>query len=340
MKGFVVMDKKNKSFKELNNNELNNKLNKESINEINNESINQTNIETDIKSNKENNVSIKSSDIRINKKMRFWNKYKNYIMAATGILVIIFFFVVILKGCGKEKGSENQNTENQTTVSSTSDTTAQSPSKSATDISTQAATKAQVNRVYTTTKTLAKEDFNAASFFENSVFLGDAVVNGIGYYGYIGTNRVISDTNLTTDKAVNYVDQVASVSPQNIFIMVGINDLNYGTRGVDTIVDNYTTLVNQLRTKLPNSKIYILSVLPITQSFESKSNVYIRKANLEALNNKLKTLISISNVNYVDLSPVFQNSAGYLNDNVTNNGVNISNDYYGFLLNTIADMLK
>ena len=295
------------------------------------------------KKNDSNRSEQNISEIRINKKMRLWNKYKNYIIGCAGIFVVIFL-VVLLKSCGKSGSDENKNVTvsneiivgtkdsgNQATQAATNQTKATTP------LTTQAVTG---NKVYTTTKVLAKEEFTTSSFYDNSVFLGDFIVSGIEYYGFLGKNKVIADTNLTLDKSLNNVDQLVSYAPQKVFIMLGINDLNYQSRGVDSIVASYTTLIGQIKAKLPTAKIYILSVLPITQSYEAKANVYIRKTNLDQLNNKLKAMVTTSGVDYLEVATPFQNSTGYLNESVTSNGLNLSNDYYGFLLNTIADMLK
>jgi len=284
------------------------------------------------------------SDIRINKKMRLWNKYKNYMMGVAGIFIVILLVVLVSKGCGNSGSGESGNvTVANEIIESTKDSGNQA-TQSATDQTksvTQVATKVDTgNKVYTTTKVLAKEDFTAASFYDNSVFLGDFIVSGIEYYGFLGKNKIVADTNLTTDKALSNIDQVVSYAPQKVFIMLGINDLNYGVRSVDTIAANYATLIAQIKAKLPSAKIYILSVLPITQSYETKANVYIRKANLDQLNGKLKEIVTTSGVDYLELGTPFSSSTGYLNESATSNGLNISSDYYGFLLNTIADMLK
>lgn len=296
------------------------------------------------KQNESNRPVQKNSDIRINKKMRLWNKYKNYIIGFGGILVVVLLALLVLKGCGKNTDESKNTTSdiNNTTISNNGTSQAvTNQTKSADQTTTQAITQpVAANKVYTTNKVVSKEDFTASSFYDNSVFLGDSIVSGIGYYGFLPTNKIIADTNLTTDKAINKVDELASTSPQKAFIMLGINDLNYGTRGVDTIATNYEALIRQIKAKLPSAKIYIISVLPITQTYEAKTTVYIRKANLDQLNNKLKAMVASSGVDYLEIATAFQSSSGYLTDSVTNNGLNISNDYYGFLLNTIAEMLK
>lgn len=284
----------------------------------------------------------KNTDIKINKKLRLWNKYKNFMVGFAGILIVIFIVTMLFKGCDRNSTEEKTKATPKVTEAETSSNVATQPSTgTGQTLPIQNTTVAQTgNKVYTTTKTLAKEDFTASEFYSKSVFLGDAVVNGIEYYGFLGPDKIVSATNMTTDKATDYLADIVTYGPDKIFIMLGINDLNYGTRGVDTIVSNYAKLISDIKAKLPNAKIYIVSVLPITKDYESKSTVYIRKSNLDDLNNKLKGIVTTSGVDFIDIAAPFTDGTGYLNTNVTSNGLNITTGYYGFLLNTIADMLK
>lgn len=286
----------------------------------------------------------KNGEIKINKKMRLWNKYRRYIIGLGGVLVILLLISLLSKGCNKSNAGEEKTqttvaaSENSTEATAAGNTESQAAT-SQTPAETQAATVA-ANKVYSTAKIVAKEDITSAAFYDNSVFLGDAIVNGIGYYKYLGADKIFGDTNTTTDKATSYIDAITAKAPQKVFIMLGINDLNYGSKNTDAIAASYASLISAIKTKLPAAKIYVISVLPITKDYEAKSGVYIRKANLEALNNKLKGMVTTSGFDYLDLTTAFQDSTGYLNTAVTGNGLNLTSTYYGFLLNTIADMLK
>ena len=59
--------------------------------------------------------------IQLNRKMRLWNKYKNPIIGAVSVIVIVIAAVVVLRACsvGKPDGSgkpDNKN-NNSTTMS-------------------------------------------------------------------------------------------------------------------------------------------------------------------------------------------------------------------------------
>lgn len=303
----------------------------------------------------------KKSDLKINKRMRMWNRYKNLFIGGVAIVIILIFFVIILKSCSNNSPEAEINskpTVNETATSklvngeditkNSNENQTKAPSQAETNPSqqetTQATTAASGNSVYTTNKTVEKQDVTSKDYYSNSIILGDALANGFEYYKYLDDSRVVSNNNMTVAKGGDYIDEVVSANPDKVFVTLGINDLNNGFSTntiVDTTAKNYESLIGSIKSKLPNSKIYIVSVLPITKAYESKTTVYITKANIDSLNSKLQAIAEkTDNVAYVNIASAYTDSTGYLTSSVTNNGLNIASGYYGFMLNTIAEMVK
>ncbi len=55
---------------------------------------------------------------------------------------------------------------------------------------------------------------------------------------------------------------------KQFFIMFGMNEVGWSYP--DIFTDDYTELVDEIHSKLPDAKIYLLSITPITQSLEAK----------------------------------------------------------------------
>ncbi len=287
-------------------------------------------------------------EIRINRKMRMWNKYKNYIFGGIAVVLVVVLLVFTLRSCAKDSQEEQENLYSKPSMGALKptgtepETNQQTQTQGQEQSASNTPTTAVVSEsgVLTTTKTAAQEEYTSENAFAKSVFLGDAIVNGIEYYKYLPSDNVVSDTNMTAGKAADKVSEVAALNPEKVYIMLGINDLNYNSKTVDSISDDFLMLAAELRNALPNAKIYIISVTPITQSFESKSSTYVKMSNVVALNTKLKEIANNPGVFFVDINSAFVDGAGYLNSDVTSNGYNLNVGYYGFLLNTIAEMTK
>lgn len=47
------------------------------------------------------------SKISLNRKMRLWNRYRNYVIGLVVIVVLVVIFAIVLKNCGHKKNNDN-----------------------------------------------------------------------------------------------------------------------------------------------------------------------------------------------------------------------------------------
>ena len=257
------------------------------------------------------------SEIKLNRKMRMWNKYRNYFITGVVIVIVLIVLAIIFKGCsGKKKNDTKPTVTKQTT---------------------QAAQGSSGN-VYKVEGTAGQEDFTAKDSYADTVVLGDFIAGGMSYYGYLSDSQVVSDDNMTTRKAADYIDSVASANPKKVVIMLGLNDANYGTMSGEAIGDNISEVVSSVKSKCPSAKIYVVSVLPVTYAFEGRSSV--EQSVLDTINTQLESKAASMNVTYIDIANSYKDESGYLKGDCTGNGCNLNNGYYPFLLNNIAKAFK
>lgn len=231
--------------------------------------------------------------IQLNRKMRLWNKYKNPIIGAVSVIVIVIAAVVVLRACSVGKTDDSGKTDNknnnsttmsasvdkteiQTTAGSTQETTA-SVNDNTTQTTAAMASKGSVVKI---TDPADEEEYSTNDLYADTVLFGDMIIEGIQDYGYLGTGNIVSDNNLTTDKAHNYISDVKDRTPSQIFLLVGLNDLNYGTRSGTDVAERIENLVAALKENIPSAKIYVVSLLPVTESFEAKSSVKIKQSDI------------------------------------------------------------
>ena len=154
----------------------------------------------------------------------------------------------------------------------------------------------------------------------------------------LSDSQVVSDDNMTTRKAADYIDSVASANPKKVVIMLGLNDANYGTMSGEAIGDNISEVVSSVKSKCPSAKIYVVSVLPVTYAFEGRSSV--EQSVLDTINTQLESKAASMNVTYIDIANSYKDESGYLKGDCTGNGCNLNSGYYPFLLNNIAKAFK
>lgn len=280
------------------------------------------------------------TEIKLNRKMRMWHKYKNYCITGGGIAVVLLVCVIVFKTFSG-KGDKAPEQETPATTAQVTIAQEQPGTDNQESTGTQPTTAAVIGGVYEVSGKAQQVDFTSKDAFADAVFLGDSIISGISYYGYLEDSQVIANGNMTSDKAAGYVDQVLAANPQKVFIMVGLNDANYGTRDADDIVEYIAAVVSDIKSQRPSVNVFVLSLLPVTQRFEARTNVNVKQSVLDEVNQKLHDGAGgTAQYSYIDVASAYKDSTGYLTSDCTGNGSNLNNSYYPFLLNGIAGVLK
>ena len=300
------------------------------------------------------------NEIKLNKKMRMWNKYKNLVYVCVGVVAAVVVCIAAYKGITGSSDNTDKKSAAQTTVAGNNTTQSQNITQQTTMQNTtvagnvaqttiagntQQTTMANATQAAGVTPlTLAgpaqAQEYTSRDYYNGSIFIGDSIIDGIAYYNYIDSAQIYADGNNTTDKTEKYLDDIIKLTPARVFIMVGLNDANYGTRSAQTIAENIMAIASQIKTASPNTNVCVLSLLPITQEFEAKANVNAKQSVLDEINNIVMAACPSNSVTYVDVATAFKDASGYMNPQYTGNGSNIYNEYYPFLLNGIAGVVK
>ena len=282
--------------------------------------------------------------IVLNRKMRLWNKYKKPVIGVILAVVVIAVVAIVLKLCSIGKPVEdkattlanNNNNNNDIIITQSSIEMSNNETTSAADTESTTSAAQVSGRVARITTKAEIQEYTSRSNYDDAVFFGDMIVSGIGEYGYLDTSRIFSDNNLTTDKALNSVSSVAAANPSKVYVLVGLNDLNYGTRSGENVAERIGSIVESLKEAIPSVKVYVVSLLPITQSFEAKSNVKITQAAIDEANSTLAARATEYGMTFIDIADAFKDESGYLNTDVSTGGYNLNHNYYPFFLNNIS----
>ena len=299
----------------------------------------------------DNNGKDTKSSVKLNRKMRMWHKYRNYCFGAAGVLVALVICVAVIRFMGRSSSDNKQQaavpptTAQQTTQNETQPVT-QAPTVAATEApttqpATEATTAAPSNRgILAIDGPAGEADFTSQDYYSDAVLFGDSIIGCIQEYGFLNSAHVVAGNNLTTTKAVAEVDSVAQLNPSKVFIMVGLNDVNFGSKSAEAIAEDLITLAGAVKDSCPSAKVYILSLLPVTSGFEARDTNKITQSAIDDVNDTVSVLAASAGYTYIDVASAYKNGAGYLNPDYSTNGMNLHHDYYAFLLNSIAEVAK
>lgn len=102
-------------------------------------------------------------------------------------------------------------------------------------------------------------------------------------------------------------DSLQMVGAKHVFMFFGLNDLNIG--GVDSTVDYYVRLINQIRAVNPDITFTIISTTPMYQGSEKGK---LTNANIDALNARMQALCTENGWGYLDIASHLKAANGTL----------------------------
>jgi len=158
------------------------------------------------------------------------------------------------------------------------------------------------------------------------VFVGDSIIAEGPWselYSSIKNRGMGGDT---TAGLLERLDEVTESFPSKAFLLIGANCLAADIP-VAQIVRDYRKILERIRHDSPQTKLYLIGVLPVNQHFANgpvQDNGTVRD-----LNNRLMQLAGeIGNVEYIDASVVLSDEHGDLRKEYSTDGLHLSLDGY------------
>lgn len=175
------------------------------------------------------------------------------------------------------------------------------------------------------------KDQNKSIDSSDVVFLGDSLTDMCDitnlYKPYKAINRGISGD--TTFGLENRLDVSAyAVKPKVVFMLIGINN-------IANMLDNYESIVVQLKQNLPNTKIFILSLTPTTGGVASLNEQVVAK------NVYVKDIAERNNCTYVDIhTALLDPNTNELKAEYTSDGLHFSSKGYDVISSIVKPLIK
>ncbi len=164
-------------------------------------------------------------------------------------------------------------------------------------------------------------------FFDNAAFIGDSVTlklrNYNMEYGTLGKATFLCVGSYSVNNAVTnglYLsyqgqdmtpqDALAACGANKVFIMLGMNDIAlFGEESLTVAMQNWKTMLTNIREKNPDMDIYIQSGTPIYTSGQVGG---LNNQRMDEYNEMLKTFAEENGCTYVDIASSVKDSEGGL----------------------------
>lgn len=178
-------------------------------------------------------------------------------------------------------------------------------------------------------KMVQEEKIDYKIIFKGDIFWGDSIVEALSEYEYLNNYSVVAKKGKDVLKAREDIDTIIKLSPERLFILLGMNDLLV-FEDLSLFIDNYKVLIDRVREGSPNTKIYINSILPVMDKVSSKNPLFKKERIIEA-NKRLNELAINEGATFVDIRYIMEeNKMLYEPD-----GIHVKSSFYPKWLNEL-----
>ena len=164
------------------------------------------------------------------------------------------------------------------------------------------------------------------SYFDNAWILADATLLDIKFNttikNVIGSSQInavnINETKLDSVYGnITAYQNLQIINPETLYIMLG-SDI--GTSSVDDMINSYSNFIADIKSSLPDTKIYIMQIPPVYTDSETLTNETVND-----YNSRLIKLADSYSVYCIDTNTILKNNTGTLSD-----------EYYSSETNTLT----
>jgi lysophospholipase L1-like esterase len=161
------------------------------------------------------------------------------------------------------------------------------------------------------------------------IFLGNSITEGGKWEQLLGDKTIINRGigGDVTFGIINRLNDIIIRKPSKLFIMIGINDISKDFPDA-VIVDNYKKIIQELKSKLPETKIFLQSLLPVNPSYPRFPQHYDKADHVISVNKHLQQLAIDENIVFINLYPLFLDAQGRMDVRYTFDGLHLNQEGY------------
>ena len=180
------------------------------------------------------------------------------------------------------------------------------------------------------------EEQSASEKFTDCLVMGDSITQGLYEYGVLDQANVQADRGAgvsvgDNEKLADHIARAKEMKPSVLFLSYGMNDVGAQNGDADGFIKAYRPLIRDLKKSLPDTKIYVNSILPAAQTAIDQNSVY---AEIPKFNQKLKKLCEKEKVTFIDNTDLVKQEY-YAGD-----GIHMSTGYYKEWVNHMAEVAE
>lgn len=159
-------------------------------------------------------------------------------------------------------------------------------------------------------------------WFDDAAFLGDSLTVGfVDYEINVGDAQILGYEGASPNQIANRatmangevaLDVLSGAQPAKLYLLMGANALAYQTGNDEGFLSYYGQMLDELKAALPNTAIYVQSVLPVRSDVAAEMPG-LTPERVASINASLQTMAAEKGCYYLALTEALCDENGYLN---------------------------
>lgn len=182
------------------------------------------------------------------------------------------------------------------------------------------------------------------TYFGKCMFVGDSITVGLSDYQLVPMKNVLAEIGMNIEKIntetmqtaygdTTVLDALTQAAPENVYIMLGSNGIAW--LSIDDMIAEYEEFAKGVQSALPDTKIYIQSIPPVTKAKETEE-IPILNSTIDEYNSRLLDMANKNGYYYVDVHSSLENSDGALPEgDAADDGMHFNKTTYDKMLQYI-----
>lgn len=175
------------------------------------------------------------------------------------------------------------------------------------------------------------------SYFDDAIFIGDSLTDGLAAYELLPREQVLADTGINPQTILTrecigeegaeqtVVEAAAALDPAKIYIMLGANGVAF--LNFDDIIGWYGELIDALQADHPDAIFYIQSVLPVTADKHLEQEL-LTNERITELNGMIARMAAEKGCFYLNVAEAVADENGCLPDELSADGMHFGVSTY------------
>jgi len=171
------------------------------------------------------------------------------------------------------------------------------------------------------------------------LFLGNSITEG-GPWAELLNDPTVVNRGIGGDFSygiLNRLDEIIERKPSKLFLLIGINDI--GNDIPDAVIaDNVKKIIVRLQKETPGTHIFLQSILPVNPEYPGFPQHYDKQYHVLMTNQLLYKTALETNVNFVNLFPLFLDDRQRLHADLTGDGLHLNRKGYEIWVSHLKKM--